>query len=200
MLTWRSSCVPTRAPVAPAAPGAGGVQAEEAGSSPVRWWPASSGGDDADRSFLPARRLCPRHGDGGADDLHGPLLAALSGGPPAGWVDRVGRPCGVRLGLGLMVVAVLLAGQALGPLGYLLPILLLTAGYALFQTANNSAVVGRRRGEPWRRGQAADPVAQPGPADGAAGAGACFAALAGGLISPSRRRTSWRLPPGPPSP
>ena len=61
----------------------------------------------------------------------------------------------VRLGLGLMVVAAVLLAlldRALGPLGYLLPILLLTAGYALFQTANNSAVVGRRRGRavaPW---------------------------------------------------
>ena len=71
----------------------------------------------------------------------GPLLAALSG-MPAGWlVDRVGAPrwwppsCCWPCWTGRS-----------GPLGYLLPILLLTAGYALFQTANNSAVVGRRRG------------------------------------------------------
>uniref|UniRef100_UPI0025B6BD3B MFS transporter n=1 Tax=Aeromonas caviae TaxID=648 RepID=UPI0025B6BD3B len=65
----------------------------------------------------------------------GPLLAALSG-MPAGWlVDRVGATPVVRLGLGLMVVAAVLLAlldRALGPLGYLLPILLLTAGYALF--------------------------------------------------------------------
>lgn len=75
----------------------------------------------------------------------GPLLAALTG-MPAGWlVDRVGATRVVRLGLGLMLVAatcLALLGTGFGPLGYLLPILLLTAGYALFQTANNSAVVG----------------------------------------------------------
>ncbi|MGY3894048.1 MFS transporter [Aeromonas enterica] len=75
----------------------------------------------------------------------GPLLAALTG-MPAGWlVDRLGARPVVWLGLISMEIAVLgLAGAAgqFGPLGYLLPILLLTAGYALFQTANNSAVVG----------------------------------------------------------
>ena len=107
----------------------------------------------------------------------------ISMGPAGGAVRHARRLAGgqgggtpvVRLGLGLSHgggrrLAGLL-DRALGPLGYLLPILLLTAGYALFQTANNSAVVGRRRGEPWRRGRSADPVAQPGPADGAAGLG-----------------------------
>jgi MFS family permease len=75
----------------------------------------------------------------------GPLLAALTG-MPAGWlVDRLGARPVVWLGLISMEIAALglawAAGQ-FGPLGYLLPILLLTAGYALFQTANNSAVVG----------------------------------------------------------
>ncbi|HGY5998262.1 TPA: MFS transporter, partial [Aeromonas hydrophila] len=80
----------------------------------------------------------------------GPLLAALTG-LPAGWlVDRVGAITVVRLGLLLMSgAAALLAvlSPALGPLGYLLPILLLTAGYALFQTANNSAVMGGSGGQ-----------------------------------------------------
>ena len=100
----------------------------------------------------------------------GPLLAALTG-LPAGWlVDRVGAITVVRLGLLLMSgAAALLAvlSPALGPLGYLLPILLLTAGYALFQTANNSAVIGGSGGHPRGRGRVADPGAQSGSADGA---------------------------------
>ncbi len=113
----------------------------------------------------------------------GPLLAALSG-MPAGWlVDRVGATPVVRLGLGLMVVAAVLLAlldRALGPLGYLLPILLLTAGYALFQTANNSAVVGEAEGA--SRGAVAGLLTLSrnlGQLTGAAGLGGLFAALAG---------------------
>ncbi|MDM5133510.1 MFS transporter [Aeromonas piscicola] len=75
----------------------------------------------------------------------GPLLAALTG-MPAGWlVDRFGSRRVARMGLMVMMSALLglaTLSAGYGPLGYLLPILLLTAGYALFQTANNSAVVG----------------------------------------------------------
>ncbi|MDX7643662.1 MFS transporter [Aeromonas caviae] len=113
----------------------------------------------------------------------GPLLAALSG-MPAGWlVDRVGANPVVRLGLGLMVVAAVLLAlldRALGPLGYLLPILLLTAGYALFQTANNSAVVGEAEGA--SRGAVAGLLTLSrnlGQLTGAAGLGGLFAALVG---------------------
>ncbi|MGL6580376.1 MFS transporter [Aeromonas caviae] len=113
----------------------------------------------------------------------GPLLAALSG-MPAGWlVDRVGATPVVRLGLGLMVVAAVLLAlldRALGPLGYLLPILLLTAGYALFQTANNSAVVGEAEGA--SRGAVAGLLTLSrnlGQLTGAAGLGGLFAALVG---------------------
>lgn len=113
----------------------------------------------------------------------GPLLAALSG-MPAGWlVDRVGATPVVRLGLGLMVVAAVLLAlldRAFGPLGYLLPILLLTAGYALFQTANNSAVVGEAEGA--SRGAVAGLLTLSrnlGQLTGAAGLGGLFAALAG---------------------
>ncbi|OSP52646.1 MFS transporter [Aeromonas hydrophila] len=114
----------------------------------------------------------------------GPLLAALTG-LPAGWlVDRVGAITVVRLGLLLMsAAAALLAvlSPALGPLGYLLPILLLTAGYALFQTANNSAVIGSSGGQ--ARGAVAGLltlVRNLGQLTGAAGLGALFAGLAGG--------------------
>ncbi|BCO11810.1 MFS transporter [Aeromonas hydrophila] len=114
----------------------------------------------------------------------GPLLAALTG-LPAGWlVDRVGAITVVRLGLLLMSGAAALLvvlSPALGPLGYLLPILLLTAGYALFQTANNSAVIGGSGGQ--ARGAVAGLLTLArnlGQLTGAAGLGTLFAGLAGG--------------------
>ncbi|MGE6170049.1 MFS transporter [Aeromonas media] len=113
----------------------------------------------------------------------GPLLAALTG-MPAGWlVDRLGARQVVRLGLAVMGVAALgLAGAAgqFGPLGYLLPILLLTAGYALFQTANNSAVVGEASEQ--TRGAVAGLLTLSrnlGQLTGVAGLGGLFAALVG---------------------
>ncbi|HDZ8964663.1 TPA: MFS transporter [Aeromonas dhakensis] len=113
----------------------------------------------------------------------GPLLAALSG-MPAGWlVDRVGAITVVRLGLLVMSAVVLLAtlGSGGGPVGYLLPVLLLTAGYALFQTANNSLVIGAA--DEQTRGAVAGLLTLSrnlGQLTGAAGLGALFAALAGG--------------------
>ena len=82
----------------------------------------------------------------------------------------------------MVVAAVLLAllDRAFGPLGYLLPILLLTAGYALFQTANNSAVVGEAEGA--SRGAVAGLLTLSrnlGQLTGAAGLGGLFAALVG---------------------
>ncbi|WP_085706913.1 MFS transporter [Pseudomonas sp. B35(2017)] len=74
----------------------------------------------------------------------GPLVAAL-GGVPAGWlVDRFGTRRMVAGGLaamagGCVLLAVLPTG--LGLPGYLLPIALVTAGYALFQAANSSALM-----------------------------------------------------------
>jgi MFS family permease len=113
----------------------------------------------------------------------GPLLAALTG-MPAGWlVDRLGARQVVRLGLAVMGTAALgLAGAAgqFGPLGYLLPILLLTAGYALFQTANNSAVVGEASEQ--TRGAVAGLLTLSrnlGQLTGVAGLGGLFAALVG---------------------
>ena len=113
----------------------------------------------------------------------GPLLAALMG-MPAGWlVDRLGARQVVRLGLAVMGAAAFgLAGATgqFGPLGYLLPILLLTAGYALFQTANNSAVVGEASEQ--TRGAVAGLLTLSrnlGQLTGVAGLGGLFAALVG---------------------
>ncbi|MGL5815279.1 MAG: MFS transporter [Aeromonas sp.] len=113
----------------------------------------------------------------------GPLLAACTG-LPAGWlVDRLGARAVVRLGLGTMLIATLgLATFPIswGPLGYLLPILLLTTGYALFQTANNGAVVGAASGQ--HRGAVAGLLTLArnlGQLTGAAGLGGLFAMLVG---------------------
>ncbi|ULT68559.1 MFS transporter [Pseudomonas sp. BC42] len=74
----------------------------------------------------------------------GPLVAALAGVPAGRLVDRYGARPLCRLGLlGLFAGCSLLAllPSHLGLAGYLLPIVLVTAGYALFQAANNSLVM-----------------------------------------------------------
>ncbi|UCZ86256.1 MFS transporter [Pseudomonas sp. L5B5] len=74
----------------------------------------------------------------------GPLVATLSGAPAGRLVDRYGaRPLsrlgllGLCSGLGLLALLPLSLGLA----GYLLPLALVTASYALFQAANNSLVM-----------------------------------------------------------
>ena len=74
----------------------------------------------------------------------GPLVAALTGVPAGRLTDRWGA---ARMSIvGLMAMAVgasllFLLPASLGLLGYLGPIVVITAGYALFQTANNTAVM-----------------------------------------------------------
>lgn len=74
----------------------------------------------------------------------GPIAAALAGVPAGRLVDRVGAPRMAILGLiGMAVGATLLTalpGSA-GIPGYIGPIVVITVGYALFQTANNTAVM-----------------------------------------------------------
>ncbi|MGC5704070.1 MFS transporter [Pseudomonas sp. NFXW11] len=74
----------------------------------------------------------------------GPLVATLAGVPGGRLVDRYGAQPLCRLGLsgmllGLSLLALLPTG--LGLLGYLPPLALVTASYALFQAANNSLVM-----------------------------------------------------------
>jgi EmrB/QacA subfamily drug resistance transporter len=74
----------------------------------------------------------------------GPLIAALAGVPSGYLVDRFGAPQMISLGLlgvclGALTLSMLSPMQ--GVLGYILPICLITAGYALFQAANNTAVI-----------------------------------------------------------
>lgn len=74
----------------------------------------------------------------------GPLVAAFSGVPAGHLVDRYG-PRSMSL-LGLMLMLVGSSGLALQPItagvpGYVLAISITTAGYALFQAANNTQVM-----------------------------------------------------------
>ena len=74
----------------------------------------------------------------------GPIVAALTGVPAGQLVDRVGahrvRIVGlVTMALGSIIFALL--PTRLGVPGYIAPLILITTGYALFQAANNTAVM-----------------------------------------------------------
>ncbi|GGM73205.1 MFS transporter [Lentzea pudingi] len=83
----------------------------------------------------------------------GPVVSALTGVPVGRAADRFGSATMVVIGLGGVisgsaVLAVMPA--AAGVTGYVLPLVVVTASYALFQAANNTAVMSnvpaRRRG------------------------------------------------------
>lgn len=74
----------------------------------------------------------------------GPLVAALAGLPAGRVVDRVGARwlttrglVGIAAGAGALAVL----PARLGLAGYLAPVIVMTASYALFQAANNTAVM-----------------------------------------------------------
>jgi EmrB/QacA subfamily drug resistance transporter len=74
----------------------------------------------------------------------GPLIAALTGLPAGRIVDRYGSR--KILLLGLVTAAAGCAAMAAMPMdfgvaGYVLPLAIITAGYAIFQAANNTAVM-----------------------------------------------------------
>jgi MFS family permease len=74
----------------------------------------------------------------------GPLVVALTGVPVGRIVDRLGSGRMTVLGLVAMATgSVLLATipVTIGVLGYVAPIVVVTLGYASFQTANNTAVM-----------------------------------------------------------
>ncbi|NQD94906.1 MFS transporter, partial [Pseudomonas sp. CrR25] len=74
----------------------------------------------------------------------GPLVAALTGVPAGRLVDRVGAHRMTIVGLVAMAVGASILPvlpTRFGVVGYIAPLVVLTAGYALFQTANNTAVM-----------------------------------------------------------
>jgi EmrB/QacA subfamily drug resistance transporter len=75
----------------------------------------------------------------------GPLAAALAAMPAGRMADRFGAQRMTIAGLvaiaaGALVLAMLPA--SLGVAGYIAPLVVMTVGYSLFQTANNTAVMG----------------------------------------------------------
>lgn len=74
----------------------------------------------------------------------GPLVAAIAGVPAGRLVDRFGAPRMTAIGLGVMTAGSLLLAlpATLGIPGFVAPVAVLTAGYALVQAANNTAVMG----------------------------------------------------------
>jgi MFS family permease len=74
----------------------------------------------------------------------GPLAAALAGVPAGRLAERRGHHLATMAGLlGIAAGAFAVAAMptALGIPGYVLPLVVITVGYALFQTANNTAVM-----------------------------------------------------------
>jgi len=74
----------------------------------------------------------------------GPLVAALTAMPSGRAVDRFGSQRMTIVGLTAMTVgslAMAIVPTAFGIVGYIIPLAVITAGYALFQTANNAAVM-----------------------------------------------------------
>ena len=74
----------------------------------------------------------------------GPIVAALTGVPAGRIVDRFGAQCMSIVGLIAMAVGSFilpLLPTSFGIPGYIAPLVVITAGYALFQAANNTAVM-----------------------------------------------------------
>jgi EmrB/QacA subfamily drug resistance transporter len=73
----------------------------------------------------------------------GPLVAALAGVPAGRIADRYGTRRMTTIGLVVIAAgcAMLAIPVSLGLAGYLVPIVILTIGYAMFQTANTTAVM-----------------------------------------------------------
>jgi len=74
----------------------------------------------------------------------GPIVAALTGIPAGRIADYLGTPRLTIVGLLAIVAGCLLLSTlptTLAIPGYIAPIVIITAGYALFQTANNTAVM-----------------------------------------------------------
>ncbi|RON55961.1 MFS transporter [Pseudomonas frederiksbergensis] len=74
----------------------------------------------------------------------GPLVAALAGVPSGRMVDQVGAHRSSLIGLVAMAAGCLILPvmpMSVGVFGYIAALVVITAGYALFQAANNTAVM-----------------------------------------------------------
>ncbi|MFF4318227.1 MFS transporter [Streptomyces sp. NPDC001568] len=74
----------------------------------------------------------------------GPVVAALTGVPAGRLADRFGAHRTTVAGLAAMTtgtVSLAVLPTGLGVFGYVVPLVVVTAGYAVFQTANNTAVM-----------------------------------------------------------
>jgi MFS family permease len=74
----------------------------------------------------------------------GPIVAALVGVPSGRMVDRLGARYNAIAGLIAMTAGCAILPMMpvnLGVPGYIVPLVIITAGYALFQAANNTAVM-----------------------------------------------------------
>lgn len=74
----------------------------------------------------------------------GPIVAALIGVPAGYLVDRLGAQMMVIIGLTAITtgaIALSMLGPVAGLPGYILPVCLITAGYAIFQAANNTLMI-----------------------------------------------------------
>ncbi len=74
----------------------------------------------------------------------GPLVAALTAVPAGRLADRLGTQCVTAVGLigmGVGAFTLSMLPSSFGIPGYIAPIVVITASYALFQTANNTAVM-----------------------------------------------------------
>lgn len=74
----------------------------------------------------------------------GPLVAALTAVPAGRSVDRFGTQCMTIIGLIAIVagsVILSIMPTTFGIFGYIAPIAIITGGYGLFQTANNTAIM-----------------------------------------------------------
>lgn len=74
----------------------------------------------------------------------GPVVAALCGVPAGYLVDRFGAKSMVIIGLSALTlgaIALTMIPTAAGVWGYVAPVCLMTAGYAIFQAANNTVMI-----------------------------------------------------------
>ncbi|MEZ5317795.1 MAG: MFS transporter [Vicinamibacterales bacterium] len=80
----------------------------------------------------------------------GPAAAAVTASVAGQWLERVGATRAVVAGLVMMAAGgalLALLPSATGVTGYAVPLVVMTSGYAVFQTANNTAVLADAGGD-----------------------------------------------------